>query len=113
MLFVVKILVAAVLIALASSVAGRKPVLAGFIIALPLTSMIAILFAYVEHQDMLKINKFTTSIVAAVPLSMLFFIPFICHKWLKLNFVASFLMGTALLAAGYLIHTYLFKMFQG
>lgn len=77
------------LIACASWLAGRKPVLAGFIIALPLTSMIAILFSYAEYRDMDKINAFARSIFVVVPLSLTFFVPFLLNKWLKLNFGCS------------------------
>lgn len=109
MFFIVKILISAMLIALASTLAGRKPVLAGFIIALPLASMLAILFAYIEHQDMDKLNKFAISIVAAVPLSLTFFIPFLVNKWLKLNFAFSYLAGIFLLTIAYFVHTALLK----
>lgn len=113
MLFAIKILVAATIIALASWLAGRKPVLAGFLIALPLTSMIAMVFAYVEHQDMDKIHKFSVSILAALPLSLLFFVPFICHRWLKLSFVSAFVLGLFLLSVAYLIHSHILKPIQG
>jgi len=109
MLFIVKILISAFLIAFASWLAGKRPVLAGFIIALPLASMLALIFAYVEHQDMDKINKFALSILVAVPLSLTFFIPFLLSKWVKLNFAFSFILGLSFLTIAYFIHSYLLK----
>ena len=101
MLFALKTLVAGALIAFTSWLAGKKPVLAGFIIALPLTSMIGILFAYAEHRDMQKINQFASSIFIAVPLSLTFFIPFLLNRWLKMGFVLTFLSALTCLAIGY------------
>ncbi|MBI4372746.1 MAG: hypothetical protein HY585_03350, partial [Candidatus Omnitrophica bacterium] len=71
-----KILLSAVVIAFTSWLAGRKPALAGFIIALPLVSMLSILFSYWQYRDMEKINQFANSILIAVPLSLCFFVPF-------------------------------------
>jgi len=109
MLFFFKILISAVLITFASSLAGKRPVLAGFIIALPLASMLALMFAYAEHQDMQKINKFATSILVAVPLSLTFFIPFLLNKWIKLNFTMSFVTGLIFLTLAYFVHSFLLK----
>ena len=110
MFFVVKILIAGFIIALASWLSAKKTVLAGFIVALPLVSILSILFAYIEHRNMAKINEFALSIVVAVPLSMAFFVPFLLNKWLKLNFHESFLSGIVLLAVAYYLHQFLLKI---
>ena len=107
--FFLKTLLAALMIAFASFLAGRKPVLAGFIIALPLTSMLGILFAYWESRDMQKINEFALSILVAVPLSLFFFVPFLLNKWLKLNFILTYSLAVGCLAAAYLVHRLIFK----
>ena len=107
--FVVKLIVSATLIAFASWLAGRKPILAGFIIALPLTSMLAIVFSYLEYKSIEKTNEFAVSILAAVPLSLFFFIPFLLNKWIKLSFPASYILGVVFLGFAYLIHTAIFK----
>ena len=49
--FLLKVVGAGIIIAFASWLAGQNPKLAGFIIALPLVSLIAILFSYYEHND--------------------------------------------------------------
>ena len=101
MLFWIKILISSFIIAGASHLAGKKPLLAGFIVALPLTSMLALAWAYFEHRDMQKINQFAWSILTAVPLSLAFFIPFIANRWLKLNFVLSLMLGLVCLGIAY------------
>jgi len=109
MFFIAKILIAAFIIALASWLSAKRTILAGFIVALPLVSILSILFAYIENKDMAKINDFAISIVVAVPLSMAFFVPFILNKWLNMNFYISFLFGIALLALAYFLHQFLLK----
>ena len=46
-----KVLIATSVIVFASWLAGRKPQLAGFITALPIVSMVAIAFSYMDHKD--------------------------------------------------------------
>ncbi len=110
MVFVLKALVAGVLISLASWIAGRKPILAGFIIALPLTSALGILFSYMQYRDMEKINQFATSIFVAVPLSLTFFIPFLLNRWIKMNFTLTFILALVCLALSYYVVCVRFKI---
>ena len=69
-LFIAKVISAALIIAFASWLSGQNPKLAGFIIALPLVSIIAIAFSYYEHNDIEKTILFTKSILVAVPISL-------------------------------------------
>jgi hypothetical protein len=89
--------------------AGRKPVLAGFLIALPLMSVLSILFSYLQYRDIAKINQFATSILLAVPLSLFFFLPFILNKWLKMNFAWTFILALVCLFLAYFLHSLIFK----
>lgn len=107
--FIAKTVLSGVIIAGASWLAGRRPVLAGFIIALPLMSILAILFSYLEYRDMGKINQFAVSILTAVPLSLLFFLPFFLNKWIKMNFGLTYVLGVACIALAYFVHHMIFK----
>ena len=73
--FILKILLAAVVIAFASWLSGKYPKLAGFIIALPLATIIALVFSYIEHKNPENTITFAKSVLVAVPVSY-FFIPF-------------------------------------
>ena len=53
--FIIKVALAGILISLASWLADKKPILAGFIIALPLTSILALTLNYVEFQNASKV----------------------------------------------------------
>ena len=109
MLFLMKAIISAVVIAFASWLAGKKPVLAGFVIALPLTSMLAVFFSYWQYRDMTKINQFAGSILVAVPLSLAFFIPFLLNKWLKMGFATTYILAVGCLVIAYVLHQLIFK----
>jgi len=104
MLAVLKILIAASVIALASWFSGKKPELAGFIIALPLASILALLFSYAEHQDTSATITFAKSIMVGVPVSYLFFVPFFLAERWQLSFWSCFASGLLLLVVGYFLH---------
>ena len=108
--FTLKIVLAAIIIALASWLSGQNPKLAGFIIALPLVSLIAIAFSYYEHNDIEKTILFTKSILVAVPVSYLFFLPFFFAKSLNMNFFIIYIAGLILLIGGYFIHRYIVNL---
>ncbi len=109
MLVAIKLVLSASIITFASWLAGRKPILAGLIVALPLTSMLSILFSYAEYRDMAKVNEFAKSIFVFVPLSLVFFIPFLLNKWMKFGFAVTYLTGLGLLVAAY----GLYRLFGG
>ena len=63
MVFISKVLLAALVIAFASWLSGKKPELSGFIIALPIASIIAIAFSYLEHKNTENTVIFAKSIL--------------------------------------------------
>lgn len=107
--FFLKALFSGFAIAFAAHLAGRKPAAAGFLIALPLMSMLSILFSYLQYRDMDKINTFAVSIVVGVPLSLSFFLPFVLNRWLKLSFPLTYLAALGCLAGAYLLHGLIFR----
>jgi hypothetical protein len=109
MWFATKVLISALIVACASWLAGRKPVVAGFIVALPIISMLSILFSYLEYRDMERVNQFAVSILVAVPLSLAFFVPFVMNRWLKLDFLPTYLLAFGAVAVAYVLHSLVFK----
>jgi len=103
--------IAAIVIAFASWLAGKKPELAGFIIALPIASLLALAFSYSEHQNSEASITFAKSILIGVPVSWLFFLPFFFADKLNLNFMICYALGLVLLVAGFFLHQYLIKLF--
>ena len=79
------VLIAGLIIAFSSWLAGQNPRMAGFIIALPMASLIAIIFVYFEHSNIEKTVLYAKSILVAVPVSYLFFLPFFFAKQFNMN----------------------------
>ncbi len=108
-----KVTIAAFVIAFATWLAGKRPELAGFITALPLVSILAIAFSYIQYQDTAITAQYARSIIFAVPISWVFFLPFFfIEKW-DLNFWLSYIVGLALLVAGYFLHQYIMRNIIG
>ena len=105
LLAVSKTLIAALLITFVSWLSGKKSHLAGFLTALPLTSMLALAFSYVEWGDSNQSVEYAKSVFIAVPISLLFFLPFLFAQKLNLNFWNCYFIGVVLLAIGYFIHS--------
>ena len=80
MFFIFKIILAATTIAFASWLSGKYPKLAGFIIALPLATMIALAFSYIEYKNPDNTITFAKSVLVAVPVSYFFFHTFLFCK---------------------------------
>jgi hypothetical protein len=107
--FLLKTLLAAVVIASASWLADKRPQLGGFLIALPLASMLALAFNAVEFQNLENTTRFAQSIFTAIPLSLLFFVPFLFAGKLNWSFWTCYLVGFLLLGGGFLIHRQFFS----
>lgn len=104
MIFTLNVIISAAVIAFTSWLSGRRPELAGFIIAMPVATLIALVLSWFEHRDAQTTITFARSILLAVPVSYLFFVPFFLSDRLNLGFWECYLAGITLLGVGYFIH---------
>lgn len=102
-----KTIVAAVLISFVSWLSGKKTGLAGFITALPLTTLLALAFSHMEWGDAKQSVEYAKSVFIAIPVSLLFFIPFLLAEKLNLSFWSCYIAGISLLGVGYFIHNFI------
>ncbi len=109
MWFIGKIVIAAILISSVSWLSGKKIGLAGFLTALPLTTLIALAFSHVEWGDPKQSVEYAKSIFVAIPVSLLFFIPFFLADKFNLNFWSCYTSGIVLLGVGYFVHQFVVK----
>ena len=108
--FLLKVIGAGIIIAFASWLAGQNPKLAGFIIALPLATIIALVFSYIEHKNPENTITFAKSVLVAVPVSYFFFIPFFFAKSLNNNFWLIYLLGLLLLIIAFFVHKFIVSL---
>jgi len=111
MFFIFKVFLSALIIAGASWLSGKNPKLAGFLVALPLVTLIVLIFSYIEHKNAVTTITFAKSILVGVTVSYLFFIPFFFAKSLNMNFWLIYFIGLILLIIGYFIHKYFVSLF--
>jgi hypothetical protein len=97
-LFLAKLLLSALVIALATEVAKRSPFWGALLIALPLTSILAISWLYAETRDNLLVTRFVRDIFVLVPVSLVFFLPFLLETKTRLGFLFNLSAGLLLLA---------------
>lgn len=77
--------------------------------ALPIATMLALAFSQSEFQDAGKTVAFAKSILYAVPLSLLFFLPFLLAEKVRLPFWGLYGAGIILVGLGYFVHAALIK----
>jgi hypothetical protein len=107
---IAKLFIGAGVISFTSWLAGRQPRLAGFLIALPVSSMLALIFFHNEYRDPAQAVAFAKSILVAIPLSLLFFLPFLLAEQIKWGFWALYAAGVVLLGVGYVLHRALLSL---
>jgi hypothetical protein len=97
-LFITKVLVSALVIAVASEVAKRDSFWGALLVALPLTSILAVSWLYAETRDNALVTRFARDIFLLVPGSLAFFLPFLLESKTRLGFLPNLVAGLALLA---------------
>ena len=107
---ILNIFLSASIISAALFIAKTNPVLGGFIISLPLSTLIALGFSKAQNQDLAGTFMLAKSIFVSVPVTLLFFVPFLfAEKW-KLSFWSAYFMGIVLLGVSFFIHRWAMKV---
>ena len=107
MLIVLNTLVSALVIGVAAWLSRRYPSGAGFLIALPLATMLVLPLAYLQHRDPGSAFQMARSILVALPITVLFFVPFLMRD--RFSFWGAYALGCALLPVGYFLHRAIMK----
>lgn len=102
--FALNVVVSAVVISFASWLSGRLPAAAGFIVALPLATMLVLPLSYREHASPEASILLAQSIFLAIPISLGFFLPFLVSGRLGLSFWQAYGLGCLALPVGFFVH---------
>jgi len=102
--FVLNVLVSALVISFASWLSGRAPATAGFLVAMPLATMLVLPLSYQEHGDTEASILMARSIFVAIPISLCFFLPFLLSGRIGLSFWQAYGLGCAALPVGFVVH---------
>ena len=102
--FLVNLLISASIIAFTAWLSKTYPMIAGFIVALPITTMLVLPLSYLQHDSVENTALFAKSIFVAIPVSLAFFVPFLLSNRFGLNFWQSYGLGCGLLVLGFFVH---------
>lgn len=100
MFFIVKTIVSALVIAVISEISKKHVGIGGFLSAMPITTLLVIFWLYYEQKDLNILADFVKSVLLAIPVSFLFFIPLIYMFKRGFNFYLTILIGILFLAVG-------------
>lgn len=100
--YVIKIIISAILIVIISEISKRASFWGGLIASLPITSLLAIIWLYIDTGDREKVSKLSINIFWFVLPSLLFFItlPIFITK-LGWNVYLSIILSSGITMAGY------------
>ena len=96
-LFILKIAVSALVVALASELAKRDSFWGALLVALPLTSILAIGWLYAETRDNRLVTRLARDIFLLVPGSLLFFLPFLLESKTRFGFFPNLALGIGIM----------------
>jgi len=109
--YLVKLIITALVIVVVSEVAKKSTFVGAIIISIPLTSLLAFIWLYVDTKDYQKVIDLSYgTIILSVP-SFAFFIILPILLKLKYNFVISIIISIIGTAFIYFIFTFLLKKF--
>ena len=72
---IIKIIITALLIVLVTEIAKRHTSLGGLIAAMPITTLLSLMWLYYEKKDLALLSDFTRAIFWGIFPTLLFFIP--------------------------------------
>lgn len=106
-----RMLMAALVVGFASWLAGRFPITAGFIVALPLNTLLVLPFTYLQHGNAGNTTLLAKSIFAAVPVTLVFFLPFLFAARFRLSFWQAYALACVALCLGFFAHRSVARFF--
>ncbi len=112
MYYFIKIFISAFLILLISEFSKKSSIIAGLLASIPLTSLLAIIWIYIEKKDTSLISNLSADIFFLVLPSLIFFLllPLMLKK--GINFYISIISSLIIMVIFYLITLYLLKTFK-
>ncbi|UCG39174.1 MAG: DUF3147 family protein [bacterium] len=105
--FLVKVLVSAFIIAGVSELAKRMPSLGGLIAAMPLTTLLSLIWLYVDTGDYQLAHTFTRSVLFAIVPTVLFFMAALFLFRRGTGFVTLLVLSFVVFLGAAAVHQYL------
>jgi len=111
--YILKILITAVIVVVASEIAKEKSLLAGLLVSMPTITVLTLIWLYWDTHDLQKIKDLTNNTLLMILPSLTFFIFLPILLRLEINFILSMLIAVTGTAICYWIYTIiLFKFYN-
>jgi len=110
--YLVKVILSALIIVLVSEISKRSSLMGALLASLPLTSLLAILWIYIETKNTETIRALSMNIFWLVLPSLLFFLALPVFLKMRIPFFFSLFLSSSLTVAGYLIMVHVMKKIQ-
>jgi hypothetical protein len=107
---VVNVVLSALVIGVAAWLSGSFPRAAGFLVALPLATILVLPMAHLQHKDAESTVEFATSILIAIPVVMLFLLPLILALRAGWSFWLAYVVACLWLIPAFFLHRYLLRL---
>jgi hypothetical protein len=95
---VLRVALVAVIVVTVAEVSKRSPRLGAVLLSLPIVSILAFLFSWIQHRDLPAISQMAKDTLILVPLGLPFFIPLACAAHFGWNYWLSLVAGVLLAA---------------
>lgn len=109
--FVIKIIFSALIIAGISEIAKKSTAIGGLLAAMPITTLLSMLWIYYGNKDIHLISNFLLSVVIGTIISFVFFIAAIFFIKKGLNFYLTMLLSTAVLGVTIFVYQKFFNLY--
>ena len=112
MYLIIKTLVSALIVVLVSEIAKKYTWTAAIIVSIPLTSLLAFIWLYLDTKDIQKVIDLSLSTIVMTIPSITFFIVLPLMLKLKQNFTFSLLIAVVSTSLAYIIFITIIKKFN-
>ncbi|HDS02901.1 MAG TPA: DUF3147 family protein [Firmicutes bacterium] len=110
--YAVKIVLTTLIIVLISEISKRNTFIGALLASLPLTSLLAIIWIYIETKKTHAIESLSSQIFWLVLPSLLFFLTLPFFLKARIPFLISLLLSASLTVGGYFIMLFFLKKIQ-
>lgn len=108
---IIKFIVTSIVIVTISEVGKRNSVLAAIVASIPLTSLLAMVWLYLDTKDVQRVTSLSWNILIAVIPSFVFFISFPLLLKQNLNFWLSLIIAVVITSIVYYLYVMVLKYF--
>ncbi len=96
---ILRVALVAVIVVAVAEISKRSPRLGAVLLSLPLISLLAFTFGWMQHRDLPALSKMARETLILVPLGLPFFIPLAMADHFGWGFWPAFMAGVVLTSA--------------